>query len=235
MKKLLLYVLAGFLWVGCSEDTKSTNTAEALYELALENKDVTTAKVALSQLILEDSTNMDYKDSLSRIYFNEGNFYAGLDYAEQVFASGSNDKVLQENMAIAYQQIGETEMAEEIISGLFTSTKDYKYFFQKVIIQYENVNLPLFDSLSNQLLTLAQSDTLIAKTLVSMPSPISGGTQLVPIKAATLFLMGNNALERRQDINSGVNYLRESIEEYEKFEMPRYVLMELEKMMANQR
>ena len=112
MKKLLLYVLAGFLWVGCSEDTKSTNTAEALYELALENKDVTTAKVALSQLILEDSTNMDYKDSLSRIYFNEGNFYAGLDYAEQVFASGSNDKVLQENMAIAYQQIGETEMAE---------------------------------------------------------------------------------------------------------------------------
>ena len=84
--------------------------------------------------------------------------------------------------------------------------------------------------MSNQLLTLAQSDTLIAKTLVSMPSPISGGTQLVPIKAATLFLMGNNALERRQDINSGVNYLRESIEEYEKFEMPRYVLMELEKL-----
>ena len=112
--------------MGCSEDTKSTNTAEALYELALENKDVTTAKVALSQLILEDSTNMDYKDSLSRIYFNEGNFYAGLDYAEQVFASGSNDKVLQENMAIAYQQIGETEMAEEIISGLFTTTPAYK-------------------------------------------------------------------------------------------------------------
>ena len=52
---------------------------------------------------------------------------------------------------------------------------------------------------------------------------------------ATLFLIGNNALERKQDVSTAVRYLQKSIEEFEQFEMPRYVLMELEKMMRSRR
>jgi hypothetical protein len=55
------------------------------------------------------------------------------------------------------------------------------------------------------------------------------------MKAATLFLIGNNALERKQDVNTAVTYLKKSIEEFDQFEMPRYVLMELEKMMYGER
>ena len=68
-----------------------------------------------------------------------------------------------------------------------------------------------------------------------MPVPVSGGNQLVPLKAATLFLIGNNALERKQDVSTAVRYLQKSIEEFEQFEMHRYVLMELEKMMSGRR
>lgn len=235
IKKLLLYVICAFILIGCNQDEKRLSYAKDLYQQALANSDANTAKYALNQLVLLDTTNLEYQDSLSRIYMKLGNFKAGLKYAENVYSSGKADGQLRENMAIAYQQIGETEKANEFIENLLQTTNDYKYLFQKLVIQYENGNQPLFDSLSNHVLDLSSKDSLVSQTMVPMPGPVSGGNQLVPIKAATLFLIGNNALERKQDINTAVRYLQKSIEEYNQFEMPRYVLMELEKMMGGRR
>lgn len=236
---MVKYILAYFICIcflmACNQDEYQLSKAQDLYQQALSNNDVNTAKLALNQLVLLDTVNLVYQDSLSRLYMQSGNFTAGLKYAENVYANGKANGKLRENMAIAYQQIGETEKADEFIENLLKSTKDYKYLFQKVVIQYENGNQPLFDSLSNYVLNLSISDSLVAQTLVPMPGPVSGGNQLVPIKAATLFLIGNNALERKQDINTAVQYLRKSIDEYNQFEMPRYVLMELEKMMNGRR
>lgn len=235
MKNLLLYVITAACFWSCTPEDHRISDSNALYQQALENNDVQTAKLALNQLILLDSSNLDYPDSLSRIYMKTGNFEAGLKYAELVYQTGKSDAKLKENMALAYQQIGETEKAELFINRLLESSKNYKYLFQKLVIQYENGNQPLFDSLSNEVLSLAESDSLVAQTNVPMPAPVSGGNQLVPIEAATLFLIGNNALERSQDINKAVKYLQKSIQRFEQFEMPRYVLMELEKMMAGRR
>jgi hypothetical protein len=55
------------------------------------------------------------------------------------------------------------------------------------------------------------------------------------MEAATLFLIGNNALERKQDVQTGVAFLQKSIQKFEQFEYPRYVLQELEKMIYQQR
>ena len=234
-KKLLSCFICILILIGCNQDKDRLSYVKDLYQQAQLNNDVNTAKYALNQLVLLDTTNLEYQDSLSRIYMKLGNFNAGLKYAENVFTKGQADGQLKENMAIAYQQIGETEKADEFIDNLLQATKDYKYLFQKVVIQYENGNQPMFDSLSNYVLNLSNNDSLISQTMVPMPSPVSGGNQLVPIKAATLFLIGNNALERKQDINTAVQYLQKSIEEYNQFEMPRYVLMELEKMMSGRR
>jgi tetratricopeptide (TPR) repeat protein len=234
-KKLLFPYLFIFIVLGCNQNESQLTNAKDLYEQAILNNDATTAKMALNQIILLDTLDLQYQDSLSRIYMKSGNFEAGLKYAEIVYASGKADGQLKENMALAYQQIGETEKAEEFINSLLQTTKDYKYLFQKIVIQYENGNQPLFDSLSNEVLKLTDKDSLVAQTMVPMPGPVSGGNQLVPIKAATLFLIGNNALERKQDVSTAVRYLQKSIEEFEQFEMPRYVLMELEKMMSSRR
>ena len=234
-KLLFLHLLFILIFWGCNQNENQLTNAKNLYEQAILNNDATTAKMALNQIILLYTLELRYQDSLSRIYMKSGNFEAGLKYAEIVYTSGKANGQLKENMALAYQQIGETEKAEEFINSLLQTTKDYKYLFQKIVIQYENGNQPLFDSLSNEVLELANKDSLIAQTMVPMPGPVSGGNQLVPIKAATLFLIGNNALERKQDVNTAVRYLQMSIEEFEQFEMPRYVLMELEKMMSGRR
>ena len=230
-----LLVSTSILLAACNNKDQQLKQSVALYKQALSNNDATTSKLALNQILLIDSSNTDYMDSLSRIYMRSGNFDAGLKYAEAVYNAGKAGAKLKENMALAYQQTGETEKAEKFISNLMDETMDYKYLYQKLVIQYENGNQPLFDSLSTNILDRVESDSLVARTIVPMPGPVSGVQQMVPIKAATLFLIGNNALERKQDVNTAVKYLKLSIEEYEQFEMPRYVLMELEKMMYGRR
>jgi tetratricopeptide (TPR) repeat protein len=234
-KSLLLLAVFTFFICACNSTDKQLSQAEALYHQALENKDAATVKVSLNQLLLLDSTNIEYQDSLSRVYMRNGNFIAGLKYAELVYNAGKAKAKLKENMALAYQQVGETEKAEKFIDNLIEETGNYKYLYQKLVIQYENGNQIKFDSLSTDILDQIESDSILAATSVPMPGPVSGVQQLVPIKAATLFLIGNNALERKQDVNVAVSYLKKSIEEFDQFEMPRYVLMELEKMMYGER
>lgn len=219
----------------CTEKTTELDSAKALYFQSVENNDAVTARVALNQILLLDSTNAEFQDSLSRVYMTSGNFEGGLKYAEMVYNAGKATYKLKENMALAYQQTGEMEKAEDFLTTLLNDTRDNKYLFQKLVIKYESGNQMMFDSLSNQVITLSDNDSLVAQTLVPMPSPVSGGNQLVPIKAATYFLIGNNALEGKQDVRTAIEYLQKSISEFEEFEMARYVLMEIEKMMGGRR
>lgn len=231
-KRLIIPILSLLVIAACTEKTSDLDKAKALYLQSVENSDATTAKVALNQILLIDSTNAEYQDSLSRLYMTSGNFEGGLKYAEMVYNAGKASNKLKENMALAYQQIGEMEKAEEFITVLLNDTRDYKYLFQQLVIKYESGNQMMFDSLSTQVIEQADSDSLVAQTMVPMPNPMSGGNQLVPIKAATYFLIGNNALERKQDVRTAINYLRKSVEEYDQFQMSRYVLIEIEKMMG---
>ena len=235
MKKQIIYILILFTFAACTPETSPLENAKKLYSQSLENNDATTARVALNTILMYDSANTEYQDSLSRLYLTSGNFDGGLKYAELVYNSGNATNKLKENMALAYQQIGETEKADVFLGTLLEDTRDYKYLFQKVVIQYENGNQMMFDSLSNQILDIAKTDSLVANTMVPMPSPISGGNQLVPIEAATMFLIGNNAFERKQDIRTAVNYVQRSVQKFESFEMARYALMEIEKMMRGGR
>ncbi len=238
MKNSTIYLLLLFtltLLGGCNNKEAQLKSAIALYEVALANSDASTIKVALNQILLLDSNNTLYQDSLSRLYISSGNFEAGLRYAEKVFNAGKADVKLKENMALAYQQIGKTDKAKQFVNSLKIETNDYKYEYQKLVISYENGDQMLFDSLSKSILAQIEIDSLVSRTTVPMPGPVSGVNQLVPIKAATYFLIGNNALENRRDINTAVQYLQKSLEEYGDFEMSRYVLMEIEKMMMASR
>ena len=234
-KTITLLTLVAAFTGSCTEKISDLDNAKALYAKSLENNDAITARVALNQILMIDSTNAEYQDSLSRVYMTSGNFEGGLKYAEEVYNAGKASNKLKENMALAYQQIGEMEKSEEFIGALLRDTRNNKYLFQQLVIKYESGNQPMFDSLCTQILELSDSDSTVAQTMVPMPSPVSGGNQLVPIKAATLFLIGNNALERKQDVRTAITYLRKSLQEYEQFEMSRYVLMEIEKMMMGGR
>ena len=66
-KHLLLFSAVTLLGA-CTESNTQLKSAKALYEVSLANSDQSTVKVALNQLLLLDSTNTVYQDSLSRLY-----------------------------------------------------------------------------------------------------------------------------------------------------------------------
>ena len=125
MKYLVL--LSVLIFAACSTQSDRLKEAEALYKLALENKDPSLARVELCQIMLIDSTIPAYQDSLARLYIAASNFETGLRYAEKVCKNGPCENILKENMAAAYQQLGKNIEAEKIIQG-FT---DYDFICRK--------------------------------------------------------------------------------------------------------
>jgi tetratricopeptide (TPR) repeat protein len=235
MNKYILLFSISLGLIACNNKEVQLDNALELYKQGLANSDAATTKVALNQLLLLDSSNTEYQDSLSRIYLSSGNFEAGIKYAEMVYNSGKSDIKLKENMAVAYQQVGDMEKAEKFIDNLIAETNDPRYFYQKLVHQFENRNFLMFDSISTNILDKIETDSVFAQATILMPGPVTGVKQNVPMKAATYFLIGNNALENRQDVNESIGYFQKSIMEFNEFEMPRYLLMEIEKMMMAQR
>ena len=78
-----------------------------LYERSLALTDYGTALVALNMMLLEDSTNMEYTDSLARLYMRSGNFDAGLSLGKRVMAEDEKNYSLMELMATAYEYKGD--------------------------------------------------------------------------------------------------------------------------------
>lgn len=229
MRNLLLFTLLGVLLYSCSE-TNHTEQALKLYKQAQKNLDATTSKVALNQLIMLDSTNLVYKDSLARLYMQTGNYKAGSKLADEVIAKGNPDTKLMEMAALSYQQLGDGVKAETLIDMLLANTNNSKYLYQKMVLQSEKGDLIMFDSLSNRLLQKIDADSLIARTTVSLPDPTTGADQQVPLKAATYFVIGNNAFEKEQNLNKAVEYFKKSVEEFDNFLMARYYLTEIARM-----
>lgn len=229
MKKAIVVIFALVIMASCTKDN-GQEMAKKLYETAQKNLDPNTAKVALNQLLIYDSTNLVNKDSLARLYMQTGNYKAGTDLAQVIIESGSPDTKLIETTALAYQQLGEKEKAEGLVDMLMSNTDNPKYLYQKMVLQYEKGDVIMFDSISNQLLSRIETDSLAAKQTILLPDPASGANQNIPIKAATLFVIGNNAFEKEKDVRKAVNYFQQSVQEYDQFQMARYYLTEIARM-----
>ncbi|MFY0643389.1 MAG: hypothetical protein JXR19_02875 [Bacteroidia bacterium] len=237
MKNIIFLIsFSVFLLSSCgSDDNSNLDHAKALYKAATKAQDPLTQRVILNELILLDSSNISYKDSLSRIYIKDGNYSGGLALAEEVIESGTANNKLLELTGVAYQQVQKLSKASSIFNQLFNSTKDYRYSYQVAAISYEQGNKLEFDSLCAQLLSASMADTMAARTLIDFPGPITGSPQLIPLEAATLFLKGKYAFDKQQDLKTAIAYYQQAIGKFESFEMPYYYLQEIERMNLGRR
>jgi tetratricopeptide (TPR) repeat protein len=232
---IILLIISGFIASCSTDDRAQLEHAQALYLASVQSQDEVTQRVLLNELILLDSSNLAYKDSLSRIFIKDGNYVGGLALAEEVIEAGVAENKLLELTGVAYQQVRKLNKATTIFKTLFSSTKDYRYAYQVAAISYEQDDFNEFDSLTNQLLSLTLSDTLAARTLIDFPGPLTGSAQLIPMDAATLFLKGKYAFDKKQDLRVAVSYYQQAIGKFESFEMPYYYLQEIERMQLGSR
>jgi tetratricopeptide (TPR) repeat protein len=233
MKNTILLLSLCIGLVACTHDhaeenrTQSLKDAKNLYNTAMANKDASTARVALHQIVILDSTALNYKDSLARILISTGNFVGGVKYGEEVLGANKADDVLVELMAHAYQQQYKLDESIELFTRLFKSTGDYRYEVENLKNWVYKGNRHHFDSLSNQLLEIARTDTVAAQTMIRIDAPLSRSEQYIPLEPIVLFLKGQYALEALKDPNTAINYFRQALLLSEAFEMPRAYLMEM--------
>jgi len=230
----LVLALLLIVFASCEEkkDIRAETIKEktALYEAATALGDNRTAAVALNELILLDSANLNYKDSLCRIYMKTANFEGAVKLAEIIIAAGKADLKLKELTGVSYQQIREYQKAKDLFNELFVESSDYRYLYQVAAITYESGNKAEFETATNKMLVDISTDSgSAAKTLIEVGGPISGVGQKVPLKAATLFLLGKFEQDYNKNYMGAVIYYERAIGAHEAFEMPYYYLQEIEK------
>lgn len=233
MRYSILFLGISLMLTACNHDHRSENQAEqlaqakALYEIAMEHKDASTARVALHQIILLDSNALNYKDSLSRILISTGNFQGGVQLGQDVLDAQKADNGLLELMGHAYQQLYKLDESIAIFNTLFANTGDYRYEVENLKNWVYKGNAHTFDSLSNRLLEVARADSVAANTLIRIDAPLSRSEQYIPLEPIILFLKGQYALEARRDPNSAIQYFKQALLLSEAFEMPRAYLLEM--------
>jgi tetratricopeptide (TPR) repeat protein len=235
MTKNILIIIAIVAFVGCNNEEKKLEQTKLLYEQVQDHFDPTSAQYVLNELLLLQPENTDYKDSLARLYIQTGNYKGGTLLAQQLHDIGKADIKLSELLGAAYQQLKEASSATAIFTQLFNKTKDYKYIYQNVAVEYDTKNYAAFDSLSRNLIELAEQDSIVAATTIDFPGVSSNVPQLIPIKAATYFLIGKNAFDNEQDLQKAVDYYQKSVIEYQSFELPQYYLSEIAKQYGGRR
>lgn len=215
-----------FLASSCGNTKESGSDAlkeaKNLYEQSVRYKDGSTAIVALNQILLHDSNNMQYVDSLAGLYIKTGNYGGGLELANKVYAKDPKNYRILELIGLAHQQSGEYEASIKDFQTLFEGTKDFKYLYQTATIYLESEQLNAADSIADIILAQAgETDTRIEM------SP-AGVVESVPLKAACYNLKAMIQAEGKNNIGGAVNYLRKALEIYPEFQFPQMYMQRIQ-------
>lgn len=223
---LALNITALCLIASCGNNANTgsdaLSEAKKLYEQSVRFKDGSTAIVALNQILLHDSNNMQYVDSLAGLYIKTGNYGGGLELANKVYAKDPKNYRILELIGLAHQQSGDYEASIKDFQTLFEGTKDYKYLYQTATIYLENEQLNTADSIADIILAQAgETDTRIEM------SP-AGVVESVPLKAACYNLKAMIQAEGKNNISGAVNYLRKALEIFPEFQFPQMYMQRIQ-------
>ncbi len=213
MKKIVFLCVVA-IGLGSCGDKSTTNEAKStydvnkeLYERALKLDDMGTAVVALNYMLIEDSTNMEYTDSLARHYITNGNFDSGIELGKVVMEEDPTNYKLLELIATAQEYKGD-------VSSLTKSYKNFRKLYKEVgDIRYMMKMAQIGMVQQKYPSALARLDTIIADpNTTMMESPLSqGGSQMIDIKSGAYFMKAqyefslNNMLQGSQYLKMALN------------------------------
>jgi len=184
MQKIVLIVVVLAMLTSCNYEQKAKKSRidanKALYEQAKGLEDEATAIVALNYLLLEDSTNLEYMDSLSRLYIRNGVLNPGLSLGQKVMKVQPDNFKTLELIAEAQMALGKYPEAINNLENLHKEVGDVRYLYQLAIIDSEMKNAEKFDERLDRI--------LIDPGTATVEFPAVQGMQEVDIKAAANFL-----------------------------------------------
>jgi tetratricopeptide (TPR) repeat protein len=213
--KFLLGTIIIFAAVSCNTSNSSSSDAPSsesntdlykrLYDQSRELGDMQTAATALQMLLLHDTANMEYMDSLSRIYLNGGMIEPGLALGEKVIKRNPENYGLLALVAAGRAYNGQLDEAMNAYELLHEEEKLYIHLYQMATIEANRQNL---SNAIKQLNTIVKDRESVEMMDVRTAD---GGTQKVRVRAAAYFLKAQIA-GAQNDVNSVQNYISRALE-----------------------
>ena len=203
---------------------KQPDNSKQLLAQALKNKDYATAAFAYNSLLLSDTSNIEWKDSLARIYIHSCNYEGGVRLGEQVLLKQPKNLKLLELVGIGNGRLNNIEKSIANFNALFASSQDYTYLYKIAGMCFDNAKYNEADSLAD--IMIAKADTT-TKIVVQLPS---GESQSVPILAACYNMKGAILAELAdrtgniEHIKNAVPYFQKALKIYPEFSFPRLYL-----------
>ncbi len=220
--------------VACNSNPGTNNKSSFesnldLYERSLALTDYGTALVALNMMLLEDSTNMEYTDSLARLYMRSGNFDAGLSLGKRVMAEDEKNYSLMELMATAYEYKGDPP-------NLTKSYRNYKKLYEEVggtkyLLKMAQVGMlqGSFDAAKKKL-----EEVVASPDVAYIESPKSdGGIQMINVKAGAYMLLANYYFNEGNE-KEGVKSLEQALKVEPEYEAARLMVQRLQQYQQQQ-
>lgn len=211
MKKITFILMIAFFIGACNKNNEPSTQEqlkvhyETVYKNSMANKDYATAIGALNNILIYDSTNLSYRDTLAQFYIQSGNFEAGLKYANQVLNKQPENFKLLELVGVANQQMGNLVVARQNFNSLYNASNDFKYLYQVATLDFYQGQFSKSDSLLNVLMEKnAQSEnpTYIETALTNQPEKL-------PLDAACYIIKGFIAREQK-NYNQAFIYLEKA-------------------------
>lgn len=196
MKRKFIVTVLFVLAAGCTfaqtkprpertETQKDTLPLEVkIYERAVLFNDFEVAKNALYTLITRYPERLDYLDSLARIYFTIGAYPQAILAAQIVLEKQPQNMALVELTAVSYSSMGQPKEALENYEKVYAATKNIQHAYQLAVLQYTMKRYGECEGMVKSILDNPKSK----EEILSIND--QGGSQQVPLAAATLNLRG---------------------------------------------
>lgn len=187
MKKFLplLTGLLVFYGVEAQDNAALKKHYLKVYSQALNYNDAGSAINALQGYIAIDTNSIEYKDTLSILYFTTKNYYSALLLSEEVSKAAPNNADAMARAAECYDELGDPKTAVGLFEQVVPKTRSPYHIYKLAVCQYQIKRTAECEASARAVL----ADTSSKRIGVPFTS-MDGTQQAVPVNAAAANLLG---------------------------------------------
>lgn len=215
MKKIIIALFVIVSLTSCNNKGGSSNSKESykkLFDKSMNIKDFPTAIFAAQLILIDDSTEVLYADTLPELYAATNNIYACNDAAENALKRNPKSERYLLIKALCAEQLGNMEEQMRIYNQLYAINKKPEYLYRITAAHFGSAN---FQAVENNLKEL---DEMAKTSKDSIDFMISESEkQKVPLKAALLNMRAIMAAQKDRDMLSAKKYFEAAIREFPDF------------------
>lgn len=222
MKNIIIGIAIASSLIACKQSsTNATSDYEKMLSRSYQIKDYHTAITAIQLLLVQDSTQKQYLDSLPELYAAVRNMDAAEFYTDLALKDKPTNEKLMQLKALCLENKGDFQGTLDIMNKLYASTQKITYLYQLTAFQLESGD---FENAKKGIIQLEEKMVDSKDSVDFMLSATE--KQKVPVKAAVYHMKAYTVAQNR-DLMGAKGYWEKALKEFPQFVAAREAYMQL--------